>query len=880
MINPRELINQKIKGHFIPTELMHRREESLTFKALDSRSQRPVILKYYPPLKSPELQQELASALRFQASHRGPRVVPVVDFGPHPSGGSWVATELQEGRVNLQRYVRSQPQGRLAASECIALLSALCDSLESLHEQGLYHGNLKPTNIFLNERGEPSSVKISDAVGSSLCGVHKIEGERVTFNDPTFFSYEQASGKGASAQSDICALGLIGYLMLTGRFPFEGRTTDKLLAAVIIGSGRLKIDAEELGGADDAELKGLIELLTSCYAKSLSKRPAKLSALKSSLTALGAPSSSPSPELRTGPQTIGPADASVIFGSRGPQTMMYQSVDDESLAMLEAARAEFESEYGPMSAAPAEPLEPVATPPQHTLMSMGRVPMSPSGQHAIQSAPLSESHTPAGAFQTMMGLQLSDEERADLDELDTTPPEATTPPAPEAGFGDFEGFDLDALSRSMEEALLEVSTEGEASFEPKTLLTAGGATPPAELTASLEPPHVDDERPYYETHTTSSPSLELPFASSAPADEQLSDQHVELFSEPAQILPPAPATGEQPKVHEPPTYVESYSPFNPSTATQSNAFDTHLEGYNADELFPQLPGWPALMALKDKPQELMSALTQVRLPLKGHLLPFSQFQLQLEGHRFEDPFFDEPVERLSLEQLLPSPEAPSEPIPNGPLLTGSFESEAPSVISAVVEGAAPTTSLSAQQALPSSVLITALALVIGAALYFSGAYEMLSATLDRQAYVAPADPPPPGPSPTATPQALGSAQEQAPQEPAPTQAAPEDNFDFDEPTPSGEVEATEPAAKVTAQEEPPLKSKRTATERVKEKPSETRASRRARSERRKASSKARASQRARSTKKPRPSAEREAKSSKRAKTQPKKKTVPGLKSVF
>jgi len=781
MMNPRELLNQQIKGHFIPNELMNRSDESFTFKALDTRSQQMVILKFYPAQESQLLREEVANALRFQASHRGSRVVPVIDFGPHSSGGHWVVTEYQSGRVNLLRHVRSQPQGRLNVTQATAILAALCDSLDSLHDQGLYHGNLKPTNVFLKSDGDVSSLRITDAVGSALCGVHKTESGRVTFNDPTFFSYEQASGKGASALSDVCALGLLGYFMLTGRFPFEGRTTDKLLAAVIIGSGRLKLEASEVDGGERPEGAQLIQLLSSCYAKSTSKRPSKITELKSSLSALGAPSSQPSVELRSAPQTIGPGDpAGVLFGAGGPQTMMYQSVDDESLALLEAARAEFQAEY----AEPAQPsFEPKtelgvsSTPtPHETLMSMGKVPVSTEAHRAIQSATLLPAQGTGHGFQTMMGLELSAEEAAQLEELDTTPPEHS-PPEPLGAEEPFDfNFNIDALSQSMEEALLEVSGGAEpphepnttlepsttldpsASFEPQTLISAGHAgapPPPIETFQAIEMPSApvvaisddqEDERPYFEMHTTSSPSLELPFNTPAPLErgDQLGEHHVELFSEPARVLPPAPETGERPAFPHNTSYDPPTSPSETLLASQGHqtlSFDTYLEGMGGESIFPQVPAWQELMALRDQPDALNEALTRIKVPLTGLLLPFSQFQLQLEGHRYEEPFFNEPVEPLSLERLLPmiEPASQADFISADPsLVTSSFESTAPSVISAVAEGAQASSAKLSTQAIPMSVIILSLLVMLGAGAYFAGAHELLTVLFDQQEYVSPA----------------------------------------------------------------------------------------------------------------------------------------------
>jgi serine/threonine protein kinase len=433
MNNPRDLINQAIKGHITPTELMNRSEVCFTYKARDSRAQQELILKYYPPLESPELQAELMSALRAQASHRGPRLVPVVDFGPHPSGGAWVATERVR-HPNLLRYVRSK--GKLSAQETIGLLIAITDALDGLHEGGAVHGNLKPTNIFLNDRGEARSLRVTDLVDSSLCGIHKVNNAPFTFNDPSFFTYEQASGKEVSASTDIGAIGLIGYFMLTNELPFEGRTTDKLLAAVIINSGRLKLTPSEFEGGETQEAVGLAELLKSCLAKPTSKRPASLRALRASLEALGGVAELP-PLEAPGPRTIAPGDMGALFGASGPQTMMYQSVDDDAMAMLEAARAEYEAQHK----TPDEGLAPsaqlgVGSGGYATELSLGRVPLSTAQLEAIEDTPPPVPPALLGPSSTLMGI-------APL----------ASPQAPPATINSFGGFDVADIDPELAQAM-------------------------------------------------------------------------------------------------------------------------------------------------------------------------------------------------------------------------------------------------------------------------------------------------------------------------------------------------------------------------------------------------------------------------------------------
>ena len=136
MNNPRDLLQQRIKGHFVPTELISRSEVAFTFKGTDARAQHPIVIKYYLPTPhAPQLQEEVMRAVRFQAQQRSPRILSVIDFDAHSTGGVWEAMELHGG-PSLLRSVRAK--GRMSAAQVAALIGGLCDALDPLHSCLLY----------------------------------------------------------------------------------------------------------------------------------------------------------------------------------------------------------------------------------------------------------------------------------------------------------------------------------------------------------------------------------------------------------------------------------------------------------------------------------------------------------------------------------------------------------------------------------------------------------------------------------------------------------------------------------------------------------------------------------------------------------------------
>jgi hypothetical protein len=279
-LQPNQLLQQQIKGRFLPISMHSRSEIALTFNAVDQQTQQPVILKYYQGHSHHDIQDSIQRGVMSHAQLRSQQVVPIIDFGIHSSyGGVW-CVQQQQAHHNLTRFVRSK--SKLDSYTVCQILLSLSDALYILHKDKKVHGNLKPNNVFISMANDTPQTLISDVLGAGITGVHKKSSGRFTYNDPSFFTYEQASGKEIGLQTDIGVLGLLGYFMLTGNMPFEGRTTDKVLTSVIIGSGRLKLKTNEITG-DAKQVNQLARIVTECLAKQMTARPKDLDTLAQAL---------------------------------------------------------------------------------------------------------------------------------------------------------------------------------------------------------------------------------------------------------------------------------------------------------------------------------------------------------------------------------------------------------------------------------------------------------------------------------------------------------------------------------------------------------------------------------------------------------------------
>ncbi len=145
-----------------------------------------------------------------------PNIVNVYDVG-EDRGLYYIVMELVEG-ITLKSYI--DKKGKLSIKEATSIAIQVSLGLESAHNQGIVHRDVKPQNIIISVDGK---VKLSDF------GIAKaINSNTITANvmgSVHYSSPEQVRGGFADAKSDIYSLGITMYEMVTGRVPFDGDTT-------------------------------------------------------------------------------------------------------------------------------------------------------------------------------------------------------------------------------------------------------------------------------------------------------------------------------------------------------------------------------------------------------------------------------------------------------------------------------------------------------------------------------------------------------------------------------------------------------------------------------------------------------------------------------
>lgn len=192
--------------------------------AEDLRLNRDVALKQLAPHLAEDenllarFRQEALALARF--SH--PNIVQVYDFF------EWrklyfIAMELVEGN-DLERRLKAE--GALPVEEALELARQMADALGYAHEHGVVHRDFKPANVLMGREGK---LKITDFGIAKIAqsALHTSAG--TVMGSPAYMSPEQADGDDADNRSDIYALGVVLYQMLTGQLPFTGSAQEVIV---------------------------------------------------------------------------------------------------------------------------------------------------------------------------------------------------------------------------------------------------------------------------------------------------------------------------------------------------------------------------------------------------------------------------------------------------------------------------------------------------------------------------------------------------------------------------------------------------------------------------------------------------------------------------
>ncbi|MBI2394687.1 MAG: serine/threonine protein kinase [Deltaproteobacteria bacterium] len=233
---PDPLLGRLINDRFKVVSLVARGGMGKVYKAEQAPLGRVCAIKVLNPNYSGDHDPEFHKRFFLEASISSklthPNTVTIFDYGRTDDNIYYMAMEYLEGRT-LHRTLREE--GPFVEERATHIARQVCRSLREAHSLGVIHRDLKPANVYLIEHGdEKDFVKVLDF--GLVKNIEEGKGEDLTqtglfMGSPKYMAPEQIRGEHVDARTDIYALGVILYEMVTGKVPFDRPNSVNILMA-------------------------------------------------------------------------------------------------------------------------------------------------------------------------------------------------------------------------------------------------------------------------------------------------------------------------------------------------------------------------------------------------------------------------------------------------------------------------------------------------------------------------------------------------------------------------------------------------------------------------------------------------------------------------
>lgn len=234
----------------------------VVYLATDETLERDVAIKLLSADSSDAGARFLREA-RSMATVKHPNIVPIYTFGECDDGAFLVMEYCAGGSLSE----RIEARGSIPVAEAVETVGKIAHALASAWKKGVVHRDVKPSNVLMDEDGGLFVADFGLAKRVDTQGDASITEEGIFVGTPHYIAPEVVSGKKADHRSDIYALGIVLFELLTGERPYQASSAAAVVALQI--HGQLPNLREKCAEASEP----LVALVESMTAKDPAKRP-------------------------------------------------------------------------------------------------------------------------------------------------------------------------------------------------------------------------------------------------------------------------------------------------------------------------------------------------------------------------------------------------------------------------------------------------------------------------------------------------------------------------------------------------------------------------------------------------------------------------------
>ena len=387
-------IGKTIASKFYVQKLIGAGGMGKVYKAQHLSLDKPVCLKMLRKnlLEDPSVVARFQREARASSRLNHPNSISVIDFGQAEDGALYIAMEYLSGRDLQRLLVEEFP---LTEQRICHIMAQALSALAEAHANGIIHRDLKPENIMIESRRDEADfvkvldfgiAKIQDPSGGE--GGPALTRAGLVCGTPEYMSPEQARGAVLDARSDVYAIGVILYQLVTGYLPFDADTpigfVTKHLTEIPVAPRQKRKDV--------AISEAMEALIMRCLAKDVGPRPPSAEALRNELLSIG--------EALKASSRGAPAVGTQNFQPPAAVPLVTPAPGGSPPSVVVTGTAGFPAPVGTTGATPAVAAAPLPLPPS-TSASVSAVPATGPSQvvalpHAGPSDPPKRSGSSIG----------------------------------------------------------------------------------------------------------------------------------------------------------------------------------------------------------------------------------------------------------------------------------------------------------------------------------------------------------------------------------------------------------------------------------------------------------------------------------------------------